>query len=77
VTPVLIDVSAPEVLAAWTAAMDAHSSQMRTRNYRALQLSRACLNGLRAGTGHAIALYPNAPAVLKSLAQLGSDASRF
>ena len=42
-----------------------------------LQLARARLNGLRAGTGHAIALYPNAPAVLKSLSQLGPDASRF
>jgi LmbE family N-acetylglucosaminyl deacetylase len=73
----LIDVSAPEVITAWTAAMDAHASQMRTRNYREMQLTRALQNGLRAGTGHAIALYPNAPAVLKSLAQLGPDASRF
>jgi LmbE family N-acetylglucosaminyl deacetylase len=77
VTPLLIDVSAPEVLGAWTAAMDAHASQMRTRNYRELQLSRALVAGLRAGTGHAIALYPSAPFVLKSLAQLGPDASRF
>jgi LmbE family N-acetylglucosaminyl deacetylase len=77
VTPLLVDVSAPEVLAAWTAAMDAHATQMRTRNYRALQLARAQVNGLRAGVGHAIALYPNAPPVLKSLAQLGPDASRF
>ncbi len=77
VTPLLIDVSVPEVVTAWTAAMDAHASQMRTRNYREMQLSRALQNGLRAGTGHAIALYPNAPPVLKSLAQLGPDASRF
>jgi LmbE family N-acetylglucosaminyl deacetylase len=77
VTPLLVDVSAAEVVAAWTAAMDAHASQMRTRNYRALQLARAVQNGLRAGVGHAIALYPNAPPVLKSLAQLGRDASRF
>jgi LmbE family N-acetylglucosaminyl deacetylase len=77
VTPLLIDVSAPEVVAAWTAAMDAHASQMRTRNYREMQLTRARQNGLRAGTGHAIALYPNAPPVLSSLAQLGPDASRF
>jgi LmbE family N-acetylglucosaminyl deacetylase len=76
-TPLLIDVSAPEVVTAWTAAMDAHASQMRTRNYRAMQLTRALQNGLRAGIGHAIALYPNAPPVLKSLSQLGPDASLF
>ncbi len=28
ITPVLIDVSAPEIVAAWTAAMKAHASQM-------------------------------------------------
>jgi LmbE family N-acetylglucosaminyl deacetylase len=77
VTPILIDVSAAEVVTAWTAAMDAHASQMRTRNYREMQLSRAVQHGLRAGTGHAIALYPNAPLVLKSLAQVGPEASRF
>jgi LmbE family N-acetylglucosaminyl deacetylase len=77
VTPLLIDVSVPEVVTAWTAAMDAHASQMRTRNYREMQLSRALQNGLRAGIGHAIALFPNAPPVLKSLAQLGPDASHF
>jgi LmbE family N-acetylglucosaminyl deacetylase len=77
VTPVLIDISAPAVVMAWTAAMDAHASQMRTRNYRELHLSRAVVNGLRAGVGHAIALYPNASPVLESLAQLGHGASRF
>jgi LmbE family N-acetylglucosaminyl deacetylase len=77
VTALLIDISAPEVVAAWTAAMDAHASQSRTRNYTALHLARAVLNGLRAGTGHAMALYPNAPPLVRSLAQLGPDASRF
>ena len=77
VTPILIDVSAPEIVTAWTDAMDAHASQMRTRNYTEMQLTRARLNGLRAGIGHAIALFPNAPPVLESLAQLGRDASRF
>jgi LmbE family N-acetylglucosaminyl deacetylase len=56
ITPVLIDVSAPEILAAWTAAMEAHASQISARNYVELQLTRARLLGLRAGIGHAIAL---------------------
>lgn len=37
------DISAPEVLAAWKAAMGAHASQMQTRNYAELQLTRARL----------------------------------
>ena len=58
ITPVLIDISAPEIFAAWTAAMEAHTSQTSARNYIELQTARARLNGLRAGTGHAIALFP-------------------
>jgi LmbE family N-acetylglucosaminyl deacetylase len=77
ITPVLIDVSAPEVIAAWRAAMEAHLSQARVRNYAELQLTRARLRGLRAGVGHAIALYPNDPLVLVSLAAAGRGARRF
>jgi LmbE family N-acetylglucosaminyl deacetylase len=77
VTPVLIDVSAPEILAAWTSAMEAHTSQTGARNYVELQLTRARLNGLRAGIGHAIPLFPNDPLVLDSLAQAGRAARRF
>ncbi|MGD0651471.1 MAG: PIG-L family deacetylase [Verrucomicrobiia bacterium] len=76
-TPVLIDVSAPEILAAWTAAMETHTSQARTRNYVELQLTRARLHGLRAGIGHAIALFPNDPLVLDSLAPVSRGARRF
>ncbi len=76
-TPVLIDVSAPDVLKAWTSAMEAHVSQAATRNYVELQLTRARLRGLRAGVGHAIALFPNDPLVLDSLAQAGHAARRF
>ena len=32
---------------------------------------------LRAGVGHAIALYPNDPPVVDSLARLGRNASRY
>ena len=74
---VLIDVSAPEVMAAWTAAMEAHASQGRTRNYAQLQLTRARLNGLRAGIGHAIPLFPNDSLVIDSLARLGRGARTF
>jgi LmbE family N-acetylglucosaminyl deacetylase len=77
IQPVLVDVSAPQTIAAWTAAMEAHASQMSTRNYVELQLTRARLNGLRAGVGHAIALFPGDPMVVDSLAQLGRGARRF
>ena len=76
-TPVLIDVSAPDVLQAWTAAMEAHASQAAARHYVELQLTRARLRGLRAGCGHAIALFPNDPPVLDSLAHAGRGARQF
>ena len=77
ISPFLVDVSAPEIVAAWTASMEAHASQMATRNYSELQLTRARANGLRAGVGHAIALFPNDPPVIGSLSQLGRGARRF
>lgn len=77
VQPVLVDISAPEVLAAWTASMEAHASQLQTRNYVELQLARARLHGLRAGVGHAQVLWPNDPLVFDSLAAMGRGARRF
>jgi len=77
ITPVLIDVSAPDILRAWTAAMEAHASQAAARNYVELQLTRARLCGLRAGAGHAIALFPNDPLVFDSLAAMSRSARRF
>ena len=77
ITPVLIDVSAPDVLNAWTAAMEAHASQAAARNYVELQLTRARLRGLCAGCDYAIALFPNDPLVLDSLAHAGRGARRF
>ncbi len=73
--PVLLDVS--PVLSAWKSAMEAHASQVSARNYVELQLTRARLRGLRAGIGHAIALFPNDPLLLDSLAQAGKGARRF
>lgn len=76
-TPVLIDVSAPEIVQAWSASMAAHASQGRTRNYMELQILRAKTLGARAGIEHAIALFPNDPIVTKSLASLSRGARRF
>ena len=77
ITPVLINISAPEIVATWTRAMEAHASQAATRNYVELQLVRARLLGLRAGVGHAMALFPNDPLILDSLAQVNGSARRF
>jgi LmbE family N-acetylglucosaminyl deacetylase len=77
ITPVLIDVSSPGLVAAWTAAMEAHATQTSARNYVELQLTRARLHGARAGAAHAIALFPNEPLVFESLAHAGRGACRF
>ena len=45
ITPILIDISSPEFVSAWTAAMKAHASQVSARNYIELQLMRARLAG--------------------------------
>src|SRR5262245_14219677 len=76
-TPLLVDVSEPRVIAAWTAAMEAHASQMQARRYGELCLMRARMQGLRAGVEHAIALFPNDAIVLGSLAQLSRGARVF
>lgn len=77
VMPVLIDVSSPEIISAWTAAMNAHASQASTRNYVDLQMTRARLLGARAGIEYAIALFPNEPLLFESLTQVGKGARRF
>jgi LmbE family N-acetylglucosaminyl deacetylase len=75
--PVLVDISLPGIVATWTAAMRAHASQMRTRDYAELQLARARILGLSAGVGHAQALFPNDPALFDSLLPLSRSARRF
>jgi hypothetical protein len=57
--------------------MRAHASQHKTRNYDELQLTRARLHGLRAGTEFALPLWPNDPIVVASLSSLGKSARRF
>ena len=77
VTPIIIDVSSPKIVRAWTEAMQAHASQTQARAYVDLQLTRARLSGLRAGLEYAIALFPNDPLVFESLSQAGSSARKF
>jgi N-acetylglucosamine malate deacetylase 1 len=77
ITPILIDVSAPNVVRAWTAAMKAHKTQVSARNYIELQLLRARLLGARTGVDLAIALFPNEPLMFGSLAQAGIGARKF
>jgi LmbE family N-acetylglucosaminyl deacetylase len=75
--PVLVDLSAPGLVAAWAAAMTAHATQVRARSYVELQLARARVLGLRAGVEYAQALYPADPLLVGSLADLGRSARRF
>lgn len=77
ITPILIDISEPEILSAWKAAMESHVSQAATRSYIELQLTSARRRGLCAGVGHAIALFPNDPPVLDSLWLAGRGARQF
>jgi N-acetylglucosamine malate deacetylase 1 len=75
--PILIDISPPDVIATWTAAMQAHASQVGAREYVELQLSRARYHGLRAGVSYAIPLFPNDPIILASLAAVERAARAF
>ena len=77
ISPVLIDISAPEVVAAWVAAMQAHGSQTSARRYVDLQLARARVRGLGAAVEYATALFPADPVVVTSLADLGRGARGF
>ncbi len=74
-SPVLVDVSS--VVPKWTAAMEAHVTQVTSRSYVELQLSRARSRGLQAGVEYATALFPNDPPLIDSLRQLGSGARSF
>ena len=77
ITPILIDISAPKLVKAWTAAMNAHVTQVSARNYIELQVVRARLLGARAGVSHAMALFPNEPLLFGSLGQAGIGARKF
>ncbi len=77
VTPIVIDISDKPVLTAWTKSMEAHASQMKTRNYVELQLARARVAGLNAGVAHAQVLWPNDPLVFHSLTDVSRGSRRF
>ncbi len=77
VTPIVIDISDKPVLTAWTKSMEAHASQMKTRNYVELQLARARVAGLNAGVAHAQLLWPNDPLVFHSLTDVSRGSRRF
>ncbi len=77
VTPILIDISLPEIISTWTAAMNAHGTQTSARNYVDLQLTRARLLGARAGVEYAMALFPNDPLLFESLAKAGKGVRKF
>ncbi|MCC6980711.1 MAG: PIG-L family deacetylase [Candidatus Melainabacteria bacterium] len=77
VAPILIDISATDVINAWQAAMSAHVTQAATRDYIDLQLNRARLWGARAGVAYATALFPNEPLLFQSLRQVGKGARQF
>lgn len=61
----------------WREAMEAHASQMRTRDYGSLQITRASLLGQNAGGRHAIALYANDALIINSLDGLGQGSRHF
>ena len=61
----------------WKAAMSAHASQLKTRNYVDLQIMRARLKGENSGCGHAIALFPNDPLRIHGLSEVGMGSRRF
>ena len=79
IQPILIDISAPELIDTWTRAMQAHASQLKTRDYIDLQLTRARLNAHRIGppATHALPLFPADPLVFDSLANLTKSARYF
>jgi LmbE family N-acetylglucosaminyl deacetylase len=75
--PALIDISTPGLVEKWTRAMEAHASQMKTRNYVELQLARARVHGLNAGLQYAQPLWLADAAVVDDLTTLSRGARRF
>ena len=57
--------------------MEAHHSQTTARNYVEVQLTRARMNGLRFGVGHAVALFPNDPLLFDSFDLFTAGDHRF
>jgi N-acetylglucosamine malate deacetylase 1 len=66
-----------ETMVHWTKVMEAHASQMQTRNYVDYQIARAALLGQRAGMSHALELFPNDPVIIGSLDQIDGSSRHF
>ena len=64
----IVDVTA--VRETWEAVIQCHKSQMKTRNYLELVLSRARALGASVGVDYAVGLWPNDPVRVASLADL-------
>jgi len=77
VLPFFVDVSDGRVMSAWKTSMEAHASQMRTRNYLELQLARARYHGLRCGVDYAMALYAGDPLLVSRVSELPKAARKF
>ena len=76
--PLLIDVSDPAVVEAWTASMRAHASQLRARDHVELQLGAGPRpRPARRRRPRPVPLYPNDPALFDSLVPLSRSARRF
>jgi N-acetylglucosamine malate deacetylase 1 len=75
--PFFVDVSEERVVSAWVSSMEAHASQMRTRNYLDLQLTRARYHGLRCGVQYAIPLWASDPLLVGRVTDLPKAARRF
>jgi len=71
----VIDVSAARE--AWESAIQCHKSQMKTRNYADLVLSRARAIGASIGVEYAIGLWPSDPIRVGSLADLPLSSRYF
>jgi hypothetical protein len=65
------------VVATWWKAVQAHQSQVKTREYAGLQMARASMHGQRAGVSFAIPLFPNDTLVFESLQPLGRAARHY
>jgi N-acetylglucosamine malate deacetylase 1 len=83
ITQVLVD-HPPELVVdvsgvgdAWEAAIHCHKSQMKTRNYADLVISRARANGAAIGAEYAVGLWLNDPIRVASLADIGLSSRYF
>jgi LmbE family N-acetylglucosaminyl deacetylase len=70
VTPPELVVDVTAVREAWEAAIQCHKSQMKTRNYLDLVMSRARTLGAAVGVEYAIGLWLNDPIRVASLGDL-------